>query len=161
MTGFPNDPTYRNPNPKETTMTPDLERLANQITRRANGIFAGTEHETYAYSAAAELEREHGITEFIVRPGRTLDIVDQVIRNNTSFPDNEDLDEEDTNVSVWEDAHGIHLATAERTITLDLPGALDAVTLLTSAINGTLRRPYSADDPSTILSRGTRTEAQS
>lgn len=161
--GLPCEDEYYDTHPKkETNMSHNLEQLANQITRRANGIFAGTEHETYSYSAAAELQRDHGIHDFNVIPGRTLDTVDQVIRDNTSFPEDTDWDNDEDYVE-WSEGDivdgptglGIVLPAGEVWHLSD-EKALSLMRGLSTMICHRLTQPWSADDESTILSRGTR-----
>ena len=105
---------------------------------------------TDALHALADETRQDPVERFIVDP-------DDYDCDEDNLDDVEPVHEGDTDVNVWEDADGIHVATAAGSLPLDIPQALDAVTLLSAALNSTLRRPWSADDQSTILSRGTRT----
>lgn len=105
---------------------------------------------TDALHALADETRQDPVERFIVDP-------DDYDCDEDNLDDVEPVHEGDTDVNVWEDADGIHVATAAGSLPLDIPQALDAVTLLSAALNSTLRRPWSDDDQSTILSRGTRT----
>lgn len=66
---------------------------------------------------------------------------------NTYDPDAPD-------VHVTEDANGFKIHQGARIIYLDIPDALALISMLSVAVNGRLLRPYSNEDPSTILSRG-------
>lgn len=140
-------------------MTSDRDCLAGEIRRRADRLFANTdrEHETTSYEAA-DILLHRGISMVPLQDSPRLDEVDRVIWECTSFPgDEDDLDEDDlVDASVWEDEDGIHLSTSQGTLDLDVKQALAAVNLLSSALCHTLMAPWSEDDPSSILSRGSR-----
>lgn len=104
---------------------------------------------TDALHALADETRQDPVERFTVDP-------DDYDCDEDNLDDVEPAHEGDTDVNVWEDADGIHVATAAGSLPLDLPQVLDVVTLLSAALNSTLRRPWSDDDQSTILSRGTR-----
>ena len=104
---------------------------------------------TDALHALADETRQDPVERFIVDP-------DDYDCDEDNLDDVEPAHEGDTDVNVWEDADGIHVATAAGSLPLDLPQVLDVVTLLSAALNSTLRRPWSDDDQSTILSRGNR-----
>ncbi|MGO2874830.1 hypothetical protein [Corynebacterium variabile] len=104
---------------------------------------------TDALHALADETRQDPVERFIVDP-------DDYDCDEDNLDDVEPVHEGDTDVNVWEDADGIHVATSAGSLPLDVPQALDVVTLLSAALNSTLRRPWSDDDQSTILSRGTR-----
>lgn len=104
---------------------------------------------TDALHALADETRQDPVERFIVDP-------DDYDCDEDNLDDVEPVHEGDTDVNVWEDADGIHVATAAGSLPLDLPQVLDVVTLLSAALNSTLRRPWSDDDQSTILSRGNR-----
>lgn len=104
---------------------------------------------TDALHALADETRQDPVERFIVDP-------DDYDCDEDNLDDVEPVHEGDTDVNVWEDADGIHVATSAGSLPLDVPQALDVVTLLSAALNSTLRRPWSDDYQSTILSRGTR-----
>ena len=104
---------------------------------------------TDALHALADETRQDPVERFIVDP-------DDYDCDEDNLDDVEPVHEGDTDVNVWEDADGIHVATAAGSLPLDLPQVLDVVTLLSAALNSTLRRPWSDDDKSTIRSRGNR-----
>ena len=104
---------------------------------------------TDALHALADETRQDPVERFTVDP-------DDYDCDEDNLDDVEPVHEGDTDVNVWEDADGIHVATAAGSLPLDIPQVLDVVTLLSAALNSTLRRPWSDDDESTILSRGTR-----
>lgn len=104
---------------------------------------------TDALHALADETRQDPVERFIVDP-------DDYDCDEDNLDDVEPVHEGDTDLNVWEDADGIHVATSAGSLPLDVPQALDVVTLLSAALNSTLRRPWSDDDQSTILSRGTR-----
>lgn len=141
-------------------MTSDRDSLAGEIRRRAARLFANSdrEHETCSYEAA-DILLYRGISMVPLQDGPRLDEVDRVIWECTSFPGDEAAFDEDDliDVSVSEDADGIHLSTRTGEVTLDVKQALAAVNLLSSALCHTLMAPWSEDDPSSILSRGQRT----
>ncbi|WP_291473183.1 hypothetical protein [Corynebacterium sp.] len=140
-------------------MTSDRDYLAGEIRRRAARLFANSdrEHETCSYEAA-DILLYRGISTVPSFPSDHLDEVDRVIWECTSFPgDEEELDDDDLiDVTVGEDENGLFIATSAGTLPLDLQQALAGADLLTGAVTRALLRPVSADDPSSILSRGTR-----
>lgn len=140
-------------------MTSDRDYLAGEIRRRADRLFANTdrEHETTSYEAA-DILLHRGISMVPLQDSPRLDEVDRVIWECTSFPgDEEELDEDDLiDVTVGEDENGLFIATSAGTLPLDLQQALAGADLLTGAVTRALLRPVSEDDPSSILSRGTR-----
>lgn len=140
-------------------MTSDRDYLAGEIRRRAARLFANSdrEHETCSYEAA-DILLCRGILTVPSFPSDRLDEVDRVIWECTSFPgDEEELDEDDLiDVTVGEDENGLFIATSAGTLPLDLQQALAGADLLTGAVTRALLRPVSEDDPSSILSRGTR-----
>jgi len=140
-------------------MTSDRDYLAGEIRRRAARLFANSdrEHETCSYEAA-DILLYRGIRTVPSFPSDRLDEVDRVIWECTSFPcDEEELDEDDLiDVTVGEDENGLFIATSAGTLPLDLQQALTGADLLTGAVTRALLRPVSEDDPSSILSRGTR-----
>lgn len=141
-------------------MTSDRDYLAGEIRRRAALLFDNSDrkYETSSYEAA-DILLYRGISMVPLQDSPRLDEVDRVIWECTSFPaDEEELDEDDLiDVSVSEDADGIHLSTSRGTLDLDVKQALAAVNLLSSSLCHTLMAPWSEDDPSSILSRGQRT----
>jgi hypothetical protein len=140
-------------------VTSDRDYLAGEIRRRAARLFANSdrEHETCSYEAA-DILLYRGISMVPLQDGPRLDEVDRVIWECTSFPgDEEELDEDDLiDVTVGEDENGLFIATSAGTLPLDLRQALAGADLLTGAVTRALLRPVSGDDPSSILSRGTR-----
>lgn len=57
---------------------------------------------------------------------------------------------------VYETGHGITLHTPHGEFFLTEDEALDVASKLAFAVRGRLTRPWSNDDPSTVLSRGLR-----
>lgn len=172
--GFPADETfYSNPtrtSPKEDTMTNyDYDLLAGQVRRFAYHLWATLEYEIAAYEAAHKLADEYGITNINAGNPDDSETIIRVVRECTNFFDPEDdsdwSDDEDDYVE-WSEGDivdgptglGIVLPAGEVWHLSD-EKALSLMRGLSTMICHRLTQPWSADDESTILSRGIRKEA--
>lgn len=139
----------------------DYNVLAHLLRHRAAQLFHDIEdYEFYAYEAAHVLA-EKGITDIIGRPNDG--VVEQVIRDCTSFPDDSDWSDDEGNYVEWSEGDivdgpaglGIVLPAGEVWHLSD-EKALSLMRGLSTMICYRLTQPWSADDDSTILSRGVR-----
>ncbi|MGO1827046.1 hypothetical protein [uncultured Corynebacterium sp.] len=145
-------------------MTSDRDYLAGEIRRRAARLFANSdrEHETCSYQAA-DILLYRGILTVPSFPSDRLDEVDRVIWECTSFPDDSDWSDDEDNYVEWSEGDivdgpaglGIVLPAGEVWHLSD-EKALSLMRGLSTMICYRLTQPWSADDDSTILSRGTR-----
>lgn len=141
--------------------TTDVNILAEQVTVRARQLL-GPDAEVYACDAATEIITELGVFS-LARIGLDACATDDIIRRHASVPEHDDEDDDEDQEpgalrpgDVISSGRGIEIVTPRGNLVLDIPEALDTAMMLVSAARGDLTAPWSGDDDSTILSRGTR-----
>lgn len=143
----------------------DYDLLAGQVRRMAYNLWSGMEYECYAYEAAHKLADDCGITNLMSGNPDDSDTIVKIIRDCSCFPPSDDEDFEDDYVE-WSEGDivsdpaglGIVLKSGEVWHMSD-ERALSLMRGLSTMIYYRLTQPWSAEDDSTILSRGSRMEA--